>query len=94
MPPSTDPLLRRHIDIDSLIAQFYPDADQMAKFEQVSSCPAPFDQLLDHNSHMTVTVEAYHGEEVDVVVHRSCNFLRDGRTVWGDDPSMQGAGAN
>lgn len=32
--------------------------------------PSPYDGLLDHDSHMTVTVESFHGDSVDVVVHR------------------------
>ncbi|TWT67245.1 hypothetical protein [Allorhodopirellula solitaria] len=88
----SDPPLRRQIDIESLISQFYSDSDTLATFEEVAMCPPPFDQLLDHNSHMTVTVEAFHGEKVDVVVHRSCNHLRDGRTIWQDDPALQGEG--
>lgn len=92
MPSPLDPPLRRHIDIESLIAQFYPEADALASFEQVATCPPPFDQLLDHNSHMTVTVEAFHHQQVDVVVHRTCNHLSDGRSVWRGDPELQGAG--
>ncbi len=92
MPAPSDPSLRRHIDIDSLISQFYSNSDALAKFEQVAICSPPFDRLLDHNCHMTVTVEAFHQEQVDVVVQRSCNRLRDGRSIWHDDPELQGAG--
>lgn len=92
MPAPSDNPLRRRIDIDSLISQFYPDPDALARFEQVAACPPPFDHLLDHNSHMTVTVEAFHQEQVDVVVQRSCNHLHDGRLIWQDDPELQGAG--
>lgn len=92
MPSPLEPPLRRRIDIDSLIAQFYPEADALASFEQVARCPPPFDQLLNHNSHMTVTVEAFHQEQVDVVVHRTCSRLSDGRSIWRGDPELQGDG--
>lgn len=92
MPSPSDSPLRRQIDIDSLISQFYPDSDTLAEFEQVTACPPPFDQLLDHNSHMTVTVEAFHQEQVNVVVHRSCNRMPDGTAVWQDDPALQREG--
>lgn len=92
MPAPSDPPLRHHIDIDSLISQFYPNSDALAKFEQIATCSPPFDRLLDHNCHMTVTVEAFHQEQVDVVVHRSGNRLCDGRSIWQDDPELQGAG--
>ncbi len=75
------------IEIEHLVGQFYSlteEADsesgleratrlrsELAVFESVESVPPPFDQLLDHHKHMTVTVEAFHGQKVDVVVHRT-----------------------
>ncbi|WP_442505650.1 hypothetical protein SH528x_004447 [Novipirellula sp. SH528] len=75
------------IEIEHLVGQFYSlteEADsesgleratrlrsELAVFESVDSVPPPFDQLLDHHKHMTVTVEAFHGQKVDVVVHRT-----------------------
>ncbi|GAA5508679.1 hypothetical protein [Novipirellula caenicola] len=71
------------IEIEHLVGQFYSvteEADrdsvgrlssELASFESLVVVPPPFDQLLDHNKHMTVTVEAFHGQKVDVVVHRT-----------------------
>ncbi|GAA4455611.1 hypothetical protein [Novipirellula rosea] len=71
------------IEIEHLVGQFYSlseEADRdaatrlgsdLATFESITSAPPPFDQLLDHHKHMTVTVEAFHGQKVDVVVHRT-----------------------
>jgi len=77
------------IKIDALIAEFYAAPATLATFEEVASCPPPFGQLLDHHSHMTVAVEKFHDHEVDVVVHRSRSILKDGNSVWHNDPMMQ-----
>ncbi|TWT51222.1 hypothetical protein Pla22_39990 [Rubripirellula amarantea] len=64
---------RDQVDLSELIEQFYGpplDFSQLGTFTAVSSVPSPYDQLLDHNEHMTVTVEAFHGEPVDVHVHK------------------------
>lgn len=66
------------IKIQELLDQFYgPPAKHanLATFKRAETLPAPYDDLLDHDAHMTVTVEAHHGESVDVVVHRT---RRDG----------------
>jgi hypothetical protein len=56
-------------DLAELFAQFPPAADlpthQKIPAEDV---PPPFHGLLCHEEHMTVTVEAYHGDLVDVRV--------------------------
>ncbi|WP_372718427.1 hypothetical protein [Novipirellula sp.] len=71
------------IEIEHLVGQFYSLREEaerdaatrvcsdLATFESIASAPPPFDQLLDHHKHMTVTVEAFHGQKVDVVVHRT-----------------------
>ncbi len=62
------------VRIEHLLALFYgppSSADELGRFEPVSHVPAPFDRLLNHNEHMTVTVEAFHRQRVDVRVHRS-----------------------
>ena len=62
------------VKIEQLIAQFYGKPagfEQLGDFRSVSTVPAPYDSLLDHNEHMTVTVESYYGDSVDVNVHRS-----------------------
>ncbi|CAN0470677.1 unnamed protein product, partial [Hapterophycus canaliculatus] len=62
----------RLVDLAELISRFYASPETLAKFEAVRSVPAPFDELLDHNHHMTVTVEHFHKDLVDVFVHRGC----------------------
>ncbi len=54
-------------DLDDLFAQF-PPADDLPAVTEVppDAVPPPFDGLLVHDQHMTVTVEAYHGDLVDV----------------------------
>jgi chorismate-pyruvate lyase len=56
-----------------LIGLYYNDPEQLGTFERVESelVPAVYRQLLDHTNHMTVTVESFHGERVDVQVLRS-----------------------
>lgn len=56
-------------DLISLFAQF-PPANDLPDHELISAdeMPEPFRTLLAHESHMTVTVEAYHGDLVDVRV--------------------------
>lgn len=62
-----------NVELTELLHEFYGGPagfSQLAEFESVSSVPSPYDRLLDHNEHMTVTVEAFHNEEVDVDVHQ------------------------
>ena len=61
------------VDIEELLDEFYGDPighSQLGEFESVASVPSPYDSLLDHHKHMTVTVESHYGEKVDVHVHR------------------------
>ncbi len=57
-------------DLDSLIAIFYAQPERLGQFRCVTheQTPPPYQQLLSHEQHMTVTVEAYHGTKVDVQV--------------------------
>ncbi|MFK8112102.1 MAG: hypothetical protein AB8B91_07855 [Rubripirellula sp.] len=67
------------VDICELLDEFYREPvghAHLANFEAVESVPAPYDKLLDHNAHMTVTVESHYGESVDVEVHR-CQSTHD-----------------
>ncbi len=80
---------RHHVNIASLLAEFYASTSTLATFEEVAECPPIYGQLLDHHSHMTVTVEAFHKDEVDVVVHRSRSVLDDGESVWQNDPLLK-----
>ena len=53
-----------------LVALFYHAADTLGTFTKVEgdALDPAFDKLLNHNAHMTVTVEDYHGCHVDVGV--------------------------
>lgn len=63
---------------DDILASFdwkalldlFPPSDWMTSFELVlaDDVPPPYHHLLVHEHHMTVTVEAYHGDLVDVRV--------------------------
>lgn len=62
------------VDLAALVGLFYPtDPDTLATFTQVppDSLPTIPRQLLDHDAHMTITVEAFHGSPVAVQVIRS-----------------------
>lgn len=68
-------------DPRDLFAQF-PPADDFPDYEIVppEAVPPPFRQLLVHEEHMTVTMEAYHGDLVDVhplaVRHQGSTYSR------------------
>ncbi len=57
-------------DAFDLLRLFYPDAEANFRLEAVDAAdvPAPYDRLLVHNNHMTVTVESFHKSLVDVRV--------------------------
>ncbi len=56
--------------LDALVDLFYQSTSDLGTFDEVSpdDAPAPFDQLLAHDQHMTVTVEKFHDSPVDVEV--------------------------
>ena len=56
--------------LDGLIGLFYPDAGRIGNFQHVATdaVPTPYNTLLSHHHHMTVTVEAHHGAPVNLVV--------------------------
>jgi chorismate-pyruvate lyase len=56
-------------DLPTLFALFRP-TDPLPEYELVppDAVPPPYDRLLVHEHHMTVTVEEYHGDLVDVVI--------------------------
>lgn len=61
------------VDIEELLDEFYDDPvghSQLGQFVPQASVPEPYDSLLDHHKHMTVTVESHYGQKVDVHVHR------------------------
>lgn len=57
-------------DLAVLIALFYPHAATLGDFQPIPGpeVPEPSKQLLVHEHHMTVTVEAFHKSLVDVTV--------------------------
>ncbi len=58
-------------NLDCLINLFYADnASDLGEFTEVVSDEMPewFRSLIDHNEHMTVTVESHHNSRVDVEV--------------------------
>lgn len=82
-------------ELDELIALFYPRPRDLGQFTHCLSdeCPEQYRAMLDHEAHMTVTVERRHASPVDVVVLQSektqTHYLRkillrrqsDGRVV-------------
>jgi chorismate-pyruvate lyase len=59
--------------LDSLLRIFYADSSRLGQFTEVApiDTPQPYAMLLAHQRHMTVTVEAFHSDRVDVQVLRS-----------------------
>ncbi len=61
-------------DAETLTAPFYSSLDEVGSFQRVAprDVPAPYRELLDHDQHMTVTLEAYHAGPVSLeVLHRN-----------------------
>ena len=56
--------------LKELVQLFYDEVEELATFEECAegTLPEPYGSLLDHNHHMTVTVESFHGCLVDVKV--------------------------
>jgi len=57
-------------DLAELIGLFYPQPAELGTLRELprSAVPLPFEELLVHEHHMTVTVERFHGCQVDVQV--------------------------
>ena len=57
-------------DLQVLATLFYPSPEELGEFEKVaaSGLPPDYQTLLVHEKHMTVTVEAFHGDPVNVDV--------------------------
>ncbi|MBL9123003.1 MAG: hypothetical protein JNG90_05185 [Planctomycetaceae bacterium] len=57
-------------DLEQLARLFYPSLASLGRFTQVAAAemPANYQRLLNHEHHMTVTVEEFHGCPVDVQV--------------------------
>ena len=61
------------VKIENLIAEFYDSNDgfaELGSYGEAVDLPSPYNELLNHHEHMTVTVESHHGDKVDVVVHK------------------------
>ena len=56
--------------LDALVDLFYQSIDEIGDFQEIprGDAPAPYDELLAHDHHMTVTVERFHNSPVDVHV--------------------------
>ncbi len=56
--------------VDALVRLFYPEPDHLGRLAacDASDMPDAYRQLLDHEHHMTVTVEAFHRDRVNVRV--------------------------
>ncbi len=61
------------VDLAQLIQLVDPEMDQLGTFKRCNSqeLPQPYRQLLSHNEHMTVTVEAFHSCRITVEVLQS-----------------------
>lgn len=61
------------VNLSALVGLFYGKRPEtLARFRRVAgdALPPAYAQLLDHENHMTITVEAYYGSPVDVRVVR------------------------
>ena len=58
------------LNANTLLGLFYDPPSKACLVKQIShdSVPAPYDRLLVHENHMTVTVESFHDSLVDVRV--------------------------
>lgn len=67
MSTPADPVIP---DLQTLARLFYPSPAALGNIAEVAvnDLPPGYRQLLAHNDHMTVTVEAFHGTPVDVRV--------------------------
>jgi chorismate-pyruvate lyase len=72
LPPGIPPSFPRPavLHLATITAPFFPALAELGEFERVEpgDMPPDYQTLLAHNDHMTVTVEAFHGSEVDVRV--------------------------
>jgi chorismate-pyruvate lyase len=58
------------LHLATITAPFFPALAELGEFERVEAAemPADYQTLLAHEHHMTITVEQFHGDEVDVNV--------------------------
>jgi len=69
-PPVLVRSRREQSELSELVGLFYGSTAELGHFEQVpaESMPPAYRKLLDHDQHMTVAMEAFHGSPVDVKV--------------------------
>lgn len=78
-----------------MITLFYPDPSELGDFQacvDARRVPQPHRRLLDHEEHMTVTVEAFHHSPVDVKVARTLYSHDDATTEDAVSSERTGAG--
>lgn len=63
----------RLVELVALLALIEGDSRELGEFSEVNaqSMPTKFQQLLDHNEHMTIAVEGFHGCPISVQVLHS-----------------------
>lgn len=59
--------------LPQLLAPFYPRVEDLGEFQRIppDQLPETYHRLLEHDGHMTVTLEKYHGCHVHLDVLRS-----------------------
>ena len=67
MPFGSEPV---SVDLETLVRLFYDDGGELGRFfeQPTEAVPDAYRALLAHSGHMTETVEAHHGDRVDVEV--------------------------
>ncbi|MCH2182865.1 MAG: hypothetical protein MK108_12745 [Mariniblastus sp.] len=65
-----NPFESAKVELDSLVGIFFEENQSLGLFKEVTAdqMPEPFQALLNHDTHMTVTVEKYHSSQVDIRV--------------------------
>jgi len=71
--PDTNNQKNNQVSLASLLAIFYLEPSDLATFTKQSANQLPdcYQRLLNHSSHMTVTVEDFYNDNLDVQVLRS-----------------------
>ncbi|MEM0926207.1 MAG: hypothetical protein AAGJ83_09255 [Planctomycetota bacterium] len=82
LPNSNADVSNVDVDLASLISEFFSPGEvtaQLGSYEPLEQPPEPYNSLLNHHAHMTVTVESHHQQPVRVVVHRHKTNINGGR---------------
>lgn len=78
-----NPFESAKVELDSLVGIFFEDGLSLGSFSEVAAnqIPEPYRSLLNHDAHMTVTLEKYHSSQVDIRVlrkqHCQTNYARE-----------------